>query len=189
MAFNNREYQRQKTYTSFGGSDIVASITPLGGKPIIIGELQTVSYSIYRPTTPVYTLGTINPKGVVRGQRMIAGSLIFTVFDRHVLKNIVYAHKALDGSGGGIFANDECGDIGNVYYNAKGDELPPFDITISFLNEYGNASSLTIYGVYLVSEGQTMSIEDMITENTMQYIALDIDLMDDNDVLEKEKWN
>lgn len=34
-----------------------------------------------------------------------------------------------------------------------------------------------IYGVNLISEGQTMSVEDMITENTMEFIALDIETM------------
>ncbi len=36
---------------------------------------------------------------------------------------------------------------------------------------------MVIYDVYIVTEGQTMSIEDMITENTMQFIAMDIELM------------
>ncbi|TKJ01239.1 virion structural protein, partial [Bacillus cereus] len=59
----------------------------------------------------------------------------------------------------------------------KSDELPPFDITINFMNEYGQSSKLVIYGVNLISEGQTMSVEDMITENTMEFIALDIETM------------
>ena len=61
--------------------------------------------------------------------------------------------------------------------NMKTDEIPPFDISISFMNESGQSSKMTIYDVYVVSEGQTMSIEDMITENTMQFIAMDIEQM------------
>src|SRR5437763_13223272 len=79
--------------TSFSGADIVTSITPYGGSPIVFGELQTISYSIYRPMQPVYALGQINPKGVVRSTRTIAGSLIFTVFDRHVLKEILKGYE------------------------------------------------------------------------------------------------
>lgn len=169
------------TNTSFSGADIVATITPIGGKPRVFGEIQTLSYSIYRPTTPVYTLGRINPKGFVRGQRTIAGSLIFTVFDRHVLKDVIDAYN---------FSTDP-NDPNNIYKfteseitemkkNMKTDEMPPFDINITFLNEYGNAAALNIYGVHILTEGQTMSIEDMITENTMQYVAMDIDLMSNN---------
>jgi hypothetical protein len=177
----NSNYDRlsayTKTYTSFSGADIVASITPQGGKPIVFGEIQTVSYSIYRPMTTVHTLGRINPKGMVRGPRTIAGSLIFTVFDRHVLKSVMDTYRPKDSQFRDTYGLSE-GDILNMRKYGKTDELPPFDITLNFMNEYGNSATLTIYEVYVMSEGQTMSIEDMITENTMQYIAMDIDLMD-----------
>lgn len=173
--------------TSFSGADAVATITPLGGKPRVFGEIQTLSYSIYRPTTPVYTLGRINPKGVVRGQRTIAGSLIFTVFDRHVLKSVMesYNFSKIKSDGKEAFSSDNkykfTGDeISEMSKNMKTDEMPPFDINITFMNEHGNSATLNLYGVHILTEGQTMSIEDMITENTMQYIAMDIDLMDHN---------
>jgi hypothetical protein len=54
------------------------------------------------------------------------------------------------------------------------DMMPPFDITISMRNEYGNGATMVIKGVVIVDEGQVMSIEDMITENTMSYMAMDI---------------
>lgn len=167
----------QKTYTSFAGTDIVASIRTVGGKPIVFGEIQTISYSIYRPMTPVYALGSINPKGVTRGARTIAGSMIFTVFDRHVLKNVMDAYRNQEESFQLSYGLSET-DMLDLRQYAKTDEMPPFDINISFLNEYGNSATLNIYGIHIASEGQTMSIEDMITENTMQYIAMDIDLMD-----------
>lgn len=178
-SFTSSRYR--DTNTSFSGADIVATITPLGGKPVVFGEIQTISYSIYRPTTPIHTLGRINPKGVVRGPRTIAGSLIFTVFDRHVLKALMDSY-ATDGAKFGDSLQDTYGfsenDLIDIRKHAKTDELPPFDINISFMNEYGNSATMTLYGVYILTEGQTMSIEDMITENTMQYIAMDIDLMD-----------
>jgi hypothetical protein len=181
------------TNTSFSGADIVATITPLGGKPVVFGEIQTISYSIYRPTTPVYTLGRINPSGVVRGQRTIAGSLIFTVFDRHVLKDVINAYNFSSPTEPGKVSLNSIGMGDDVYQfssteiaemkkNMKTDEMPPFDINITFLNEYGNSATLNIYGVHILTEGQTMSIEDMITENTMQYIAMDIDLMDEQGI-------
>lgn len=176
MANNQNAYT--KTLTSFSGADIVASITPLGGKPIIFGEIQTISYSIYRPMMPVTTLGRINPKGIVRGPRTIAGSLIFTVFDRHVLRNVMDAYSSKDNSQFKDSYSLTEADMTDLRRYAKTDEMPPFDINVNFLNEYGNSATLNLYGVYIMTEGQTMSIEDMITENTMQYIAMDIDLMD-----------
>lgn len=180
-----------KTNTSFSGADIVATITPLGGKPIVFGEIQTISYSIYRPITPVGALGRINPKGVVRGPRTIAGSLIFTVFDRHVLKEMMDSYNVDKQKVSNAF-QDQYGfsqnDIAELRKYGKTDEIPPFDINISFLNEYGNSATLNIYGIYILTEGQTMSIEDMITENTMQYIAMDIDLMDYTRIRENNSY-
>lgn len=57
------------------------------------------------------------------------------------------------------------------------DEIPPFDITISFLNEYGSASSMTIYGVELTNEGMGLSVDDITTEKAMSFVARSIDDM------------
>jgi hypothetical protein len=186
-----KDYQR--TLTSFSGADIMATVTPIGGKPIVFGEIQTVSYSVYRPTSPVYSLGKINPGGVVRGQRTIAGSLIFTVFDRHVLKSVI---ESLNFETNPNEYKDEydfnVDELTEMKSNMKTDEMPPFDINITFMNEHGNSATLNIYGIYILTEGQTMSIEDMMTENTMQYIAMDIDLMDneglDSDSTRRNPW-
>ncbi|UNY39921.1 tail tube protein [Bacillus phage vB_BauM_KLEB27-3] len=165
---------KTETYTSFSGADIVATITPIGGRPVVFGTIQTISYSIYRPMTPVRALGRINPKGVTRGPRTIAGSIIFTVFDRHVLQSVMDSYSSSTNKKTYNFSASE---LLEMKRNMRTDEMPPFDVNITFMNEYGNASSLNLYGLHIVSEGQTMSIEDMITENTMQYIAMDIDLM------------
>lgn len=155
---------KKETYTSFSGTDTKMTISFKGGKPVPVGEAQTLTYSLYRPINPVYNLGSAKPAGYVRGQRTIAGSIIFTVFDRNVLLNAFYA--AYNGK------NGKC-----LEGNYLTDELPPFDIQLTFLNEYGQSAFLTIHDVFITSEGQVMSIEDMITENTMQYLASDITLM------------
>lgn len=164
-----KEYQH--TYTSFSGADITASISlPTISTPIVIGELQTISYSIHREVTPVRTLGRINPVGFTNGQRTIAGSLIFTVFDRHVVYDILEKVKENNNMGLSKFDFDK--------QSVLMDEMPPFDITISMVNEYGQQSRLAILGIVIVDEGQVMSIEDMITENTMSYLARDIRVLD-----------
>jgi len=112
---------------------------------------------------PVRTLGRTYPKGYVRGPRTVAGSLIFTIFDRHALWDILQYH-----------ARDLPENHG---YTPLSDMLPPFDTTIVFDNEYGAQSVMRIYGMEIVDEGQTMSIDDMITENSMSYIARNIELM------------
>lgn len=173
----------EATYTSFSGTDIVAAITIpfFNSSPIVIGELQTISYSIHREVVPVRTLGRINPKGFTSGPRTIAGSLIFTVFDTNLVHRIVeiIKNKTYD------LSDYYDKDLTNLYkdryrdsfvYSVM-DEMPPFDVTISFMNEYGNQSRLVIKGIVIVDEGQVMSIEDMITENTMSYMASDIQVL------------
>lgn len=152
------------TYTSFSGADVKVTISFQGASPVSIGEAQTVTYSLFRPITPVYNLGDARPAGYVRGERTVAGSIIFTVFDRNVLLNAFYNAYSKTGA--------ECAN--NEFLT---DELPPFDIHLTFLNEYGQQSYLVIHDVHVTSEGQVMSIEDMITENTLQYLATDVTLM------------
>jgi intein/homing endonuclease len=112
------------------------------------------------------------------GGRTIAGSLIFTVFDRHIIKEAVKQmfNPKSDDSLYDLY------DLSTMEYNDMKqrmviDEMPPFDITITFANEYGQRSTMSILGVTIVDEGQVMSIEDMMTENTMSYMAMDIELM------------
>lgn len=156
------------TNSSFTAADMVASITmtiPDTGNTVstTLGTLQTLSYSIDQAKTPVRNLGNMNAKDWVFGPRTIAGSLVFAVFNKHWLINIYDKIKT----------NAK---MKNCHFIA--DELPPFDITISFANEYGFDSRLVIYGVRLLREGQVMSVSDIYIENTYTFVASDIDLLD-----------
>jgi hypothetical protein len=147
-------------YRSYSGADISVSFTFPGGETIYIGSLQTLSYSIHRENTPVRIIGHSSPISFVKGSRTIAGSMIFTVFNTYAF----YQIKCLQDK---VLA-------GNA---PLADQLPPFDITISFVNEYGSFSKMKILGVSIVDEGGTMSIDDIITEQTYTYIARGIQPM------------
>lgn len=183
MAMTSSEYTR--TFTTFGGADIVAT---LGGK--VVGELQAITYSVTREKAPVYTLGSANPRSFSRGKRGIAGSLVFTVFDRdalHTLKeeSVVYRHGLAGANNAGEITPlqvNEYNDTGISNWQQGGkvrfsDEIPPFDITINFLNEYGQSATMTIYGVEILNEGMGLSIDDITTEKACTFIARDLDEM------------
>jgi hypothetical protein len=51
------------------------------------------------------------------------------------------------------------------------DEIPPFDITITFRNEYGQGAKMAIYGVEILNEGMGLSIDDLTTEKACTFIA------------------
>jgi hypothetical protein len=185
------------TYTSFSGSDIVATINNR-----VIGELQAVSYSVTREKTPIYVMGSPDPQSFSRGKRGIAGSLVFTVFNSDALNFLyednsskiytAYANsltRANDSDQGTATiefltpdqweqafkdtANDGTTAVKNFKAVAAhyADELKPFDITITMQNEYGNAARFSIVGCEILNEGSGMSIDDITTERACTFVA------------------
>ena len=51
------------------------------------------------------------------------------------------------------------------------DMLPPFDITMTFANEYGQAAFQKIYDVDILNEGSGISVDTTVMERQMTYIA------------------
>lgn len=159
-------YDQIATNKTFSGCDMVAQAlmtSPDGSRHLYtLGTMQTLTYSIHMERRPIRSIGNVNAKDYVMGPRTIAGTLIFTVFNRH------FAYETME-------AINKSG----PQHAFLADELPPFDITISFANEYGAQARLVLYGIRLVNEGQVMSINDIYTENTYQFVATDIEYMND----------
>jgi hypothetical protein len=176
------EYTR--SYNSFSGVDIKATF---GGK--VIGELQGVSYSVTREKAPLYTMGSADPRSFSRGKRGIAGTLIFTVFDRSAL---IETFRGMDDKSGWFFAHDT--DIAKhedteqkastvsmdintdstwqkAWYT---DQIPPFDIVLTAANEYGQVAQMSLKGVEILNEGSGMSIDDIVTEQQMTFVAREV---------------
>jgi hypothetical protein len=165
----------RESYNSYSGVDIKAMISMPsadGKSPIVktLANLQTISYSIFREKYPVRALGFVGERGRTRGTRTIAGSMVFTVFDRHVLYDVLRKKH------GDPNTNAITSGYGGLEF-VMVDQLPQFDIVIHFANEYGYASELAIFGVEISAEGQVMSVEDLLTENTVQYTATHMALM------------
>lgn len=185
-----------ETYTTFAGADIVATF---GG--VTIATLSGITWSVTREKAPIYTMGSANPRSFSRGKRGIAGSLIFTVFDRPSLYNMLAAHltdtaaeywtrssNVLPGfnkqnqathagivpvSNGDPTLAPQAIDVTQAfpYYS---DQIPPFDVTITFANEYGQSAVRSIYGVEILNEGSGVSMDDVVIEETMTFIARDL---------------
>jgi len=164
-----RKYAPWIDQSSYSGCDIIPVAYGLDATTkepslFVLGNVQTLTYSIHRDKGAVRTLGRSNPKSFTRGQRTIAGSIIFSVFDRRALWELSkdkykYSHRV-----------------------AVADSLPGFDIILYMTNEYGQESTLVIYNVQFVDEGQSHSIEDLYIENTMSYVAQDIDLLEPQNI-------
>lgn len=158
---------------SFSGADAIATIVvpKMGqngsftsdGEVIELGELHTLSYSVHRENAPVRTVGHVNPRGFIKGGRTIAGSLIFLVFNEYAFYRIKQYKEALARNNG--------------FFAPLADMLPPFDIVVTFFNEYGQAAKMKLFGVTIVDEGQTISTDDLVTEATYTYMARGIQPM------------
>lgn len=134
-----------------------------------LGEIQTISVGSYRDKAPVRTLGSVYPRSYTRGPRSISGSMIFTIFHEHVFTELMrMGNMRYYSTGSSDFDR-------YTYTTMLADQLPPLDISLVFANEYGAISHMGLYGVEFFQEGMTFSIEDIYSENTIQYVARDFD--------------
>ena len=192
-----------KTYSTFGGSDIVCSFDD-----VVIGECQAITYSITREKVAVYTLGSAEPRSFSRGKRGIAGNLVFIVFNRDALLSSLGDRKISKYKGNDVVtilneydtrflsmdkwddymtnaALDNAGqpdEYTNALVNDQAqpiyaDELLPFDITISCANEYGQRAVTVIYGVEILNEGVGLSIDAPTSERAYTFVARAVDSM------------
>lgn len=146
---------------SFSGCDIVPTVTLPGQSPRKIGDISTISISTHRESFPVRMCGRTNPIGYTRGPRTIAGTLIFSLIDMYPWYKLV--------------SNSERPVWQHAATYPLADSLPPFDITITFHNEHEQTGAvMRLFGVVIVDDGMTLSIDDLVTENTYSYIAAGI---------------
>ena len=195
------------------------SFTNRGAIAYKLGAIQTITYSIYDEKTPVRSCGFKNPLGVARGNRTIAGSIIFSQLYNHVFEDSGETRRSrvindstgiLTYSSGSIsYILPEKDDSRQYYeqivnrkhqYDFTWDsktfqqkmnisEVPPFDIILLYVNEMGNIAKQAIYGVEIVHESGVLSIDDIYTEVTYQYIARDIELFNPTSLDTSEVWN
>jgi len=157
--FVNYEYEDEFLGYGYTGADIHAVFRfPLfmDIKPIEFAQIKALSYSTYRDKFPVRALGFINPKGYTKATRTVAGTLIFSVFHKNMINQVI----------------DKI--YGSRKFNILPDELPPFSIDILFVNEYGNTNRLSIIGAEIAEGNQIFSIDQMQTDEAYSFVAQDI---------------
>jgi hypothetical protein len=131
--------------------------------PII--NLQAITVSTFRAKRQVRALGHVNPRGIVRGQRTIGGTIILTEFDRDSFWNLI----AVPDPVGGADIN-----VGDAGIPVLPDQLAAFDILLIFANEAGTMAYRMIYEIELITNGSVYSIQDMYNENTLSFLCTDV---------------
>jgi len=133
--------------------DLKAPILPLVG-------LQSFTISTFRAKPQVRTLGRVNAKGLARGSRTIAGTMILTEFTKDAFWKIL----------GAPLFDKNVGDNGV----AMPDQMRPFDVILMFANELGAIGIRYIYGCEINTNGVVYSVQDYYSENTVGYVAQDV---------------
>ncbi len=135
---------------------------------VVLATLQTLSLQTFREKVAVRALGNSYCKGYTRGPRTIAGSMIFTLFNEHALAKLIRSMS----SKASIYGERDA-----ALSSLIADQLPPIDLTIVMANEYGQLAQMGIYGLEFVTDGLTMSVEDILTEEVVQFVARDCDVL------------
>ncbi len=119
-------------------------------------ELQTLTISSARSVYPVRRLGEAHAHQYTRGGRTIAGTMVFTSFNRDVFAEFYRLHGT---------------DVFNPHIPMHVDQMPEFSILIQAANEYGAIAHMGLVGVTLSNFGTTLSIHDLMVESTYTYVA------------------
>jgi hypothetical protein len=155
-------------YHTFTGIDLT-SLASVGDVVSELEGLSTFTWSIHRGKQTQRVLGKSAPSGRTRGNRTIAGTMIFAISDHHpLLKILPYDYPAPQSLS---IVKDP-----NIWRPlVMSDDIPPFDLVLIAQNEYGFASTVVLYGVEITDEGVTVGIDNLITEMVLQYTAVAMD--------------
>ena len=207
---------RQYRY-SFSGADArVWAYYEDGGEDRIrmLESVHTISVSVHEAKGQARALGHRGIKGLARGVRTIAGSMILTVVEDNPLRPLM--EILLDMQNRGVLKwpgwSLDMHDLGTGsaldgrYFNNRiAPLLPPFNFLIEYVSEGAKwaekstspksivdieAASLLIRGVEFIDEGMVTSVNDVVTEITLSFLATDLKPITKHSLLASRKtWN
>lgn len=161
---------------SYSGSDCRAFASK-GFDIIELKSLNTVSVSVYESKSPVRRLGHRNVVGFTKSIRTIAGSMILTVVEEHPLQELARAFSnenvfSLDKDFGYIEGSESSQ---SIIENRLSTILPDFDLSLYYKSEAGKDvyAKSRIVGIEFINESIVTSVNDMVTEISLQFVAKD----------------
>lgn len=156
-------------------------------EPVLLTSMATISLSIHEAKSPVRRLGERGISGVSRSLRTIAGSIVFLVLKDHPLRELAIKDPAnfypeligysrdLNYRGVGGISGFDVKD--NKMVNKISSLISPFNIVLNYSTEVNvkdEIASLMIEGVEIVTEGIVTSVNDMVSEVVVQFIAQNV---------------
>lgn len=126
---------------------------------VMLPGLNLLTVSEHRDKYPVVSFGRIGVKGTTHGHRTTAGSLGFITAGQSPFLPIIqrYSLWSFYDTGGLSFVGP--------------DQLPPFDLSITLVNEVGDASTLFVRGVEVIDSSRSIGVQDIQLTEVFSYIA------------------
>lgn len=169
------ELRNERGYTySYSGADCRAYCWFPDRTHLVysLKSLATISLSVHEAKSPVRRLGNRGVSGFTESIRTIAGSMVFTIIEDHPLKDLLNMNYVDEEAPASI---DE-----RSIYSAT--SLEPINILLKYKTEVDSAkgagTSIEIMGLRFVNEGEVTSVNDMVTEMIVQFIAEDVKIFD-----------
>lgn len=151
---------------------------------IKMNSIVSLSWSVYRAKIPVTLLGESTISGFGLGSKTVAGHIIKTLTYADELSAAVeyYSQIALEdkrktyqenlGSKVSIALDSKYLITQKNFDSLMKDDLVPFNIHAYSISEYsGKIIKDSIFGCTIINTGQVQSIENLITENTIAFVA------------------
>jgi hypothetical protein len=144
--------------------------------PVLLNNFATISLSIHESKSPVRRLGHMAPIGYTKAVRTIAGSMVLTIIgNNHPLQTLSYkdphsiTHFSMD--------PDNSSNIVT--------KMSPFNLILLYKSELPGASGskMKIKGVEFINEGIVTSVNDLVSEVVLQFVALDVEKFESDSYL------
>lgn len=186
---SNGKYELDQTYVAIPGTIVKVLIEfpdYRDGKSAVIelDDVMTLSYSVYRVKVPVVTLGQNSVTGHGVGVKTVAGTMVRSVFMTDRLSEFQTACYLMDQDEiqsrlQGIDGKMSSGTPLKNQLSFMKDDLAYFNIHMvsisesmkDFEKEVPYMRQEMIIGAMIINNGQTYSIEDLITETTFSFQA------------------
>lgn len=165
----------------------------------LLESIHTLSVSVHEAKGQARALGYRGVKGLSRGVRTIAGSMIFTVIEDHPLRPIIkQVEDNMRWYRGGWSVDRDLRGVGKAidtfsFDNRLVELLPPVDVLVTYVSEGGDfkagtktgnqstfvdlasykGAAMLIQNIDFVDSGIVTSVNDIVSEITMSFIATD----------------
>jgi hypothetical protein len=185
---------------SYSGADakVFAMLSDYPETTHLLESIHTLSVSVHEAKGQARSLGYRGAKGLSRGVRTIAGSIIMTIVEDHPLRQLMlYTKDKLPNYRGGWSIDRDMIGVGTAlktfdFSNRLAELLPPIDLLVTYVSEGGQfaagspvfepnkidlvsyeGAAMLIQGIDFVDSGVVTSVNDIVSEITLSFIAMD----------------